>query len=198
MTHNAKERLHQALLIATFLPLCWLGMMAVHELGHVLAAAATGGRIERVVLHPLSISRTDVSPNPRPLVVVWAGPFVGILVPLVLYAVFKAGRVSLWFLAQFFAGFCLVANGAYIGAGSFYREGNASDPGVMLAYGSPVWCLLLFGIIAFPLGLYLWNGLGPHFGLGAAAGSVEHRAAYVSCGLLVLTVILEAALSSLT
>jgi hypothetical protein len=35
-----------------------------------------------------------------------------------------------------------------------------------------------------------------HFGLGTAAGKVDHRAAYGSCGLLLLTLILEVALSS--
>jgi hypothetical protein len=66
----------------------------------------------------------------------------------------------------------------------------------MLRHGSPIWSLWLFGVLTFPLGLYLWNGLGPHFGLGTAAGKVEHRAAYVSCGLLLLTVVAEMALSS--
>jgi hypothetical protein len=42
----------------------------------------TGGTVERVVLHPLSISRTDVSPNPHPVAVVWLGPIVGSVVPL--------------------------------------------------------------------------------------------------------------------
>ncbi len=48
----------------------------------------------------------------------------------------------------------------------------------------------------FPLGLCLWNGLGPHFGLGAAGGNVDHRAAYAACGLLLVTLILELAVSS--
>ena len=60
----------------------WIGMQAVHELGHVLAASATGGTVQRVVLHPLTISRTDVSPNPSPLAVAWAGPLVGVILPL--------------------------------------------------------------------------------------------------------------------
>ncbi len=186
------KRLHQVLLIGTFLPLCWLAMMAVHELGHVVGAKVTGGTVERVVLHPLTFSRTDVSPNPSPLVVVWAGPLGGVLLPLALLAVFKAGRIPLAYLVQFFAGFCLTANGAYIVAGSF---GGIADAGEMLWHGSPLWCLWLFGAATVPFGLYLWNGLGPHFGLGPAGGKVEHRAAYVSCALLLLTIILDVALS---
>ncbi len=180
---------HQILLIGTFLPLSWLAMMAVHELGHVIGAVVTGGTVERVVLHPLAISRTDVLPNPNPMSVVWAGPIVGVLLPLALLVIFKVGRVVFANLVQFFAGFCLIANGAYIGGGSFGKIGDAGD---MLRHGSPIWCLWLFGVGSLPLGLYLWNGLGPHFGLGGAAGQVDHRAAYLSLGLLVLTVILEA------
>jgi len=189
----AMNRLPQSLLIGSFLPLCWLAMQAVHELGHVVGATATGGRVERVVLHPLTISRTDVSPNPRPLFVVWAGPIVGVVLPIVLLAAAKAGRLKWAYMLEFFAGFCLIANGAYIGIGSFGRIGDAGD---LLRHGSSMWSLWLFGAACFPLGLYLWNGVGPHFGLGTAAGKVDHRAAYGSCGLLLLTVVAELALSS--
>ena len=186
------NRLPQILLIAAFLPFCWLAMQAVHELGHVVGAVATGGRVERVVLHPLTISRTDLSPNPCPLVVVWAGPAVGMVLPLGLLVAARVGRWKWAHLVQFFAGFCLIANGAYLGIGSFGRIGDAGD---LLRHGSPIWSLWLFGAASFPFGLYLWNGLGPQFGLGAA-GKVDHRAAYVCCGLLILTVALEVALSS--
>ncbi|MCY2994781.1 MAG: hypothetical protein NTY19_44005, partial [Planctomycetota bacterium] len=81
-----RTRFHQLLLIATFLPLCWFAMMAVHELGHVIGAFASGGLVARVVLHPLTISRTDLSVNPHPLFVAWAGPVAGVLLPLVLLA----------------------------------------------------------------------------------------------------------------
>ena len=178
-------------------------MMAVHEFGHVAGAIATGGRVEGVVLHPLTISRTDVSPNPCALIVVWAGPIIGALLPIQL---FLATRGFKWtFLLQFFAGFCLIANGAYIGIGSFGKIGDAGDmlcphnccsENNMLRHGSPMWPLWLFGAVCFPWGLYLWNGLGPHFGLGTAAGKVDHRAAYVCCGILLLTVLAEVALSS--
>jgi len=54
--------------------------------------------------------------------------------------------------------------------------------------GSPVWLLVLFGLLAAPLGLYLWHRQGPHFGLGGAKGNVSPRAALASAALfLVLT-----------
>jgi len=48
----------QALLISVVLAGSWWAMQAVHEFGHVLGAWLTGGRVERVVLSPLTISRT--------------------------------------------------------------------------------------------------------------------------------------------
>ncbi|MCY2992552.1 MAG: hypothetical protein NTY19_32425, partial [Planctomycetota bacterium] len=154
---------------------------------------ASGGLVARVVLHPLTISRTDLSVNPHPLFVAWAGPVAGVLLPLVLLASVKFTGPRWGFLFKFFAGFCLIANGAYVGVGSFEGIG---DTGEMLRELCPVWWLWLFGLVAFPAGLFLWHGLGPHFGLGDNGGEVDRRAAYVSCGLLVLTVVLELVLST--
>lgn len=177
------HRLEQIVLIGSFLPLCWLGMMAVHELGHVLAAQLTGGTVTAVVLHPLAISRTDVSPNPHPLVVAWGGPVAGVLLPVLSWLAGRSARLSATYLLRFFAGFSLIANGAYLGAGSFTAVGDAGD---LLRHGAPGWLLRVFGGLTIPLGFWLWHGLGPHFGLGESRGRVDARAAWVSLSLLVL------------
>jgi hypothetical protein len=155
----------------------WLGMQWVHELGHIIAARLTGGRVEKVVLHPLTISRTEVSPNPHPRVVAWAGPILGVLYPLVLWAIMRALWPSVAFVPRFFAGFCFIANGAYLGVGSFERIGDAGD---LVRHGSPVWCLWAFGFIAIPAGLLLWHRQGQHFGLGVARGRVSRGGTYLS------------------
>jgi len=186
------QRLRQILLIGTLLPLCWLLMQAAHELGHVLGAVATGGTVSTVVLHPLTISRTDLAENPHPLLVVWAGPVVGVLLPAVAYAVCQTARFRRTFLVRFFAGFCLVANGAYIWAGSFAGIG---DCGEMLRLGTPTWCLWVFGLAAIAGGLGLWNGLGREFGIGKDAEASEVGTSYAVLALLVVTVVLELALS---
>ena len=80
------------LFIGSALTCSWLGMQWVHEAGHVLGALATGGEVERVVLHPLSISRTDLRVNPRPLIVTWAGPMFGVLAPLAAWLVVRGLR----------------------------------------------------------------------------------------------------------
>ena len=155
----------------------WLGMQAVHELGHVLGAWISGGRVACVVLHPLTISRTDLMVNPHPLLVVWAGPWVGVLLPLLLWGCVAKLKPSIGFLPRFFAGFCLLANGLYIGIGSFDRVG---DCGEMLKHGSPVWLLWGFGLLTAPLGLWLWHGQGRHFGWGTPAVEVSHVATVTS------------------
>lgn len=179
------HRFHQAVLIASTLLGSWLGMQAVHEAGHVLGAWRSGGRVARVVLHPLTISSTELADNPSPLVVAWAGPIFGVLGPLALWA--GGRRLPASFVLRFFAGFCLLANGAYIGLGSF---GAVGDCGEMLRHGSPIWQLWLFGAASAPAGLRLWHRQGEHFGLGRANGRVDVRAAYGSlaalAGLLVL------------
>ncbi|MFO0947998.1 MAG: hypothetical protein U1D30_19100 [Planctomycetota bacterium] len=142
----------------------WLGMQAIHEFGHVVGAWVTRGEVERVVLHPLTISRTDLRENPHPLVVVWAGPVLGVLIPLSLWWIASAMRLSIAYLPRFFAGFCLIANGAYIGLGAWDRIG---DCGEMLKQGSSIWLLWLFGGMTIPIGLWLWHGQGGHFGFGS-------------------------------
>lgn len=139
----------------------WYLMQCMHELGHAAAAWITGGQVTNIVLHPLEISRTDVHPNPRPLFVVWAGPIVGITLPVFIWLVSRGFRFkrlpAVGNLVQFFAGFCLIANGAYIAFGSFERIG---DCGQMLRHGSPHWLLWLFGAATIPAGLWLWHRLG--------------------------------------
>ena len=150
-------RFRQILLITTFLPLCWYLMMAVHELGHVIGAKMSNGTVTKVVLHPLAISRTDVQPNSSPGIVVWAGPIFGCTLPLGIFFISHLFRNPLHYLVRFFTAFCFVANGAYIGFGSFDAIGDA---GTMLKSGSPFWCLLLFGMLTIPVGFWLWNGQG--------------------------------------
>jgi hypothetical protein len=178
-------RAHQIILLVSLLICSWLGMQMIHELGHVLGAWMTGGHVTKVVLHPLTLSRTDVSPNPQPLVVVWFGPFVGIVLPLVFYLTAKIARVSWAYLLRFFAGFCLLSNGLYLGIGSFTRVGDCCE---MLQNGSSIWQLWLFGLLTAPLGLWLWHRQGAEFGFGTAAKKINPNHAFtaMAVGLLLI------------
>jgi hypothetical protein len=91
------------------------------------------------------------------------------------------------YLLAWFAGFCLIANGAYLLGGAILT-GGADDGGVILRHGGARWQLVGFGVIAVAAGLYLWNGLGPHFGLGPSRGRVDRKAA-VGVAITLLTVV---------
>jgi len=181
-----KIRLFQTILIVSVILSSWLGMQGVHEFGHVLGVVFSGGHITKVVWHPLTISRTDLDYNPHPLLVVWAGPVIGSLVPLVLWGVAAGLRIGVAFVFRFFAGFCLIANGAYIAFGSFDGIG---DCGQMRRHGSPIWSLWLFGGVTIPAGLWLWHRQGQHFGLGPAQGNVNPNVAYWCLGAAALLVL---------
>lgn len=168
-------------------------MMAVHELGHVAGAMMTGGSVNRVVLNPMTISRTDVSPNPSPGIVVWAGPVIGSLLPLALLLVVRRpgfGRAMI----QFFAGFCLIANGTYIAIGSLDRIGDAGD---MLRTGTPVWLMFVFGAVTTPAGFFLWHRTGSIRTFFNNPAIVTDRKAYGIAALLGIVLLAELLLSPL-
>ena len=144
--------------LLAFLLLCWMGVQIVHEFGHVTAALLSGGQVSRIVLNPLTISRTDLSFNPYPQLTVWAGPLVGAGLPLLLWQiVVSVGRPRLSALAQFFCGFSLVANGAYL---AFGASDGVGDCGVMRQCGTPVGLLMGVGALLLAGGFVVWHHLG--------------------------------------
>lgn len=197
----SRERGWQLLQIASTFGLSWLLMQAVHESGHMLHAWVSGGTVVRVVLHPLEISRTDVSPNPHPQFVAWGGAVWGCLIPLGLLVVTSLAKtryrrhraprdvfVALSWLTTFFAGFCLIANGGYLAIGSLDEIGDAGD---LLNHGAPAWSLIVFGAVTIPSGLWLWHGLGPRLGLGSDTWWVSRRGIISVLATLIVVVVAE-------
>jgi hypothetical protein len=151
-------------LLLAFAALCWYAFMAVHESGHVLAAWVSGGSVERVVLHPLQFSRTDLAGgpdgNPHPVFVALAGAVWGCVLPLGAWLVARGLKWKYDYLLRAFAGFCLVANGAYLGAAFILPVGDAED---LIRLGVPVWAFAVPGIVVFGAGLWVWDGLSERF-----------------------------------
>jgi hypothetical protein len=158
-----QQRGRQLILLASLLTASWLGMMLVHESGHALAAWLTGGQVVRIVWHPLVFSETVVDPNPHPLAVVWGGPIVGVILPLVLAGLASWRRWTFHYLCMFFAGFCLISNGLYLGLGWIDRVGDAGD---LLHWQTSVGLLVGFGLLSVPLGLWMWHRASPALGFG--------------------------------
>lgn len=149
----------------TWVAASWLAMTALHELGHVANACMSGGGVVEVALPPRGLGHTRVWPNPHPLLVAWGGAWWGTLLPLLAWLVLRRGsgtRAS----ATFFAGLCLLANGAYLAAGAYIGGADAADDAhELLRHGAASWQLLAFGVPAMAGGLALWHSLGLRFGL---------------------------------
>ena len=136
-------RFHRAIFLLLFLTACWFGMLAVHELGHVLAAWSSGAAVQQVVLFPASYT---VTVNVEyPLFIYGAGALVGALCPVLLWSCVRLFRPQTAHLFRFFAGFCLAANGAYIGCD--FSIIGPTDAGLLVQYGASRWILVLFGIV---------------------------------------------------
>jgi hypothetical protein len=158
------------LLLASLVLLSWLLAQSLHEAGHVLHAWISGGRVTWVELQPAAFSRTDVAPNPRPLFVVWGGPLWGCVLPLIIWAAVRWVRPSVSYLFAFFAGFCLIMNGAYIGVGAWDGVGDAGD---MLRLGTPIWVMSVYGVVCTAVGLLLGHSAGGLPGIGKSGGPVR-------------------------
>lgn len=167
-------------------------MMVLHETGHVLHLLAMGGSIEQITLHPLKLSHTLPDVNPHPLVTAIGGPLWGVLLPLLLWWIVVRVMPARSYLAAFFAGFCLVANGAYLVGDAFLQGGDGRE---FVLHGIPPWALIAAGLPAVVAGLFVWNGLGRHFGLSGAEGRVDRADALAVTLLLACVVALELVLA---
>jgi hypothetical protein len=139
--------------LATFY-LSWLGMLAVHELGHVMHAILSNGRVIGISFPPLGFSQTFVDPNPHAQFVAWGGPVWGTALPVCILLVWLVVRRRAPVLLWFFTGFCLVCNGAYIGLGWLKRSGDAHD---LMREGASLATLILFGVVCVISGLICWH-----------------------------------------
>jgi hypothetical protein len=163
------------LFITTTIAAAWLGMTALHEVGHVLNAWLSGGRVISVELPPRGLGDTRVSPNPHPQFVAWGGACWASLLGLSMMFVTRRGGLWRWF-GQFFAGMCLIANGVYIGVGGFFGDANgADDAHELLRSRAAAWQLVLFGLVASTAGLVFWHRLGPRLGFGLAVRQTDRK-----------------------
>lgn len=185
---DTAPRVQKIIAVGFSLAACWYAMLAVHEFGHVIGAFATGAELLRVELPLAGFSRTAIQQNSHPGWVVWLGPLTGTTLPLIAWLVLRSLAVRWW--AGYFAGFCLVANGAYLGLGWIDRVGDTAD---ILRSGGQVWHMIVFGVIATVTGLWVWHHLGDGLGvkgmsrreaLWAIALSVTYTLAVVLYNLL--------------
>ena len=135
----------------------WYGMMVIHESGHCLGAWITGAKIESVEIPLAGFSRTDFSGG-NTLAVTAAGPLLGAILPMTLLLILRAVKNRIKNAIMFFVGFCLLANGVYLGLGAFLRAGDCRQ---LIQQGVPIWQLIVFGLVSSGAGLFVWHRMGP-------------------------------------
>jgi hypothetical protein len=137
----------------------WWTMEAVHESGHVLGCLVSGAHVERVVLWPWTFSETVRSGSRAPLVDTWAGPLFGMVAPIAIWGAcrpwLRRGRGT-WFADRLagWVGFCLLANGVYLGTAPIVAAGDTRD---LIYLGVPAWVLAVVGGVGCAAGLGWWH-----------------------------------------
>lgn len=172
--------------------LCWLLMQAAHELGHVLHALLSGGTVVRVLLHPATISRTDVAPNPHPVFVLWGGFLWGSALPVLAWAVAKQRHLRPFPFLELFAGFCLIANGAYLTTGLWFPVGDTRE---LVMHGTPALLLFAVGLLGVVAGLWLWHRLDRRLRTVGLRSRLSRRDVLWATAILAVIVVVECIVS---
>lgn len=127
----------------TLLLISWTAMTLTHEAGHIIGGTCCGGNLVSYDFRPWQMPYSIFAPDPRPLVTLWSGLLLGVMVPLFLALLIR--REWMWFICYF----CMLANGIYIATGWFTAD-RYLDTTKLLEHGaSPasivVYCLVTIG-----------------------------------------------------
>jgi hypothetical protein len=146
----------RALLALAFLYACWIGMEAVHELGHALNAWSIGARVIDVSIPVLGTSQTTVTDNPYSRFITEGGPTWGVAIPVFACGLAYLFRRRMPEPLKFFTGFCCIANGVYMAVGWHWHN---TDAGELLRMNVPRAALIAYGVAASAFGFAIWHRL---------------------------------------
>lgn len=133
------------LLFTVLLIASWVMMTLTHELGHIIGGWLGGATLTDHDLAPWHLPYSTHSPDPIPLLTLWAGPMLGVLVPVVFALAVR--RKWVWFIADF----CVLANGAYL-ALAWASGDRLLDTPRLLEAGTPPFTIALYCSVAIGLG----------------------------------------------
>jgi hypothetical protein len=121
----------------------WVVMTFTHEMGHIIGGTCCGGTLQSADLMPWRLPYSIFEPDPFPLVTLWAGLILGVLLPVAVAMI--VNRDWMWFIANF----CVLANGAYIAAAWLSGDRYLDTPKLLEHGASPisiaVYCVLTIG-----------------------------------------------------
>ncbi len=93
---------------AGLLVLSWCVMTLTHEVGHLVGGWLGGATLQDCDLVPWRLPYSLHQPDPHPLLTLWSGPVLGVMIPL------GASWLVGGMVFRFVADFCLLANGSYL------------------------------------------------------------------------------------
>jgi hypothetical protein len=124
-------------------------MTFTHEMGHILGGSCCGGTLKSADLLPWHLPYSIFEPDPFPLVTLWAGLMIGVLIPVAI--AIAVNRDWMWFIAHF----CVLSNGVYVATAWVSGERYLDTPKLLEHGANPitiaVYCLLTigFGYVGF-------------------------------------------------
>ncbi|MEL7264973.1 MAG: hypothetical protein AAFP69_09250 [Planctomycetota bacterium] len=123
-------------------------MTFTHELGHIIGGACCGATLTDFDLAPWRLPYSLHSPDPHPLVTLWAGPLLGVVVPVLAAVMIR--RHWAWFIADF----CLIANGGYLALAWLSGDRFLDTPRLLAAGAHPA-TITVYCVSTISLG-YVW------------------------------------------
>lgn len=129
---------------AILLAASWIAMTFLHETGHILGGWCCGGTLTSADLIPWHLPYSIFDPDPHPLVTLWCGPVLGVVIPVGLAMVIN--REWMWFMANF----CVLTNGVYLAAAWFSGDRYLDTPKLLEHGANPVtigiYCLVTISV----------------------------------------------------
>lgn len=137
--------LRRSLPLTGWLVVAWCVMTLTHELGHIVCGLSCGGRLVSFELRPWRLPHSLFAPDPCPLIRLWGGPLLGVLIPLAL--AWSIRRTAAWLVAHF----CTLSNGLYLAAG-WASGGRFLDTAELLQHGAHPAAIMLYCIVTISIG----------------------------------------------
>lgn len=130
--------------LAGLLILSWVVMTTTHEFGHLVGGWLGGAKLREYDLFPWRLPYSLHAPDPNPLLTLWAGPVLGVLVPLSVATLFRRE----WML--FVADFCCLANGVYLALAWLVGDRLLDTPRLLAVGAWPasivLYCIATIGV----------------------------------------------------
>lgn len=120
-------------------------MAFTHEVGHLIGGRAGGAALRHAELRPWRLPHSLFQPDPKPLLTLWMGPILGVVIPVAIALIVR--HPWMWFIAHF----CVLANGCYLAAAWIAGDPFLDTPRLLDAGARPV-SILIYCLITMTFG----------------------------------------------